>query len=118
MLDFRSRKTRRNLLNEFGNRLMKTKLEKSVNKLIKSKRWRREFNNGAISLDETGKQTNLALEELNSLIDTFYDEVQEEILNESKSFKNSFINKDGETLLEVLKKGDKAGQVIRKVKPF
>ena len=118
MLDFRSRKTRLNLLNEFGNRLMKTKLEKSVNKLIKSKRWRREFNNGAISLDETGKQTNLALEELNSLIDTFYDEVQEEILNESKSFKNSFINKDGETLLEVLKKGEKAGQVIRKVKPF
>lgn len=123
MLDFRSRKTRLNLHNEFGNRLMKEKigrkkLEAAVNSLIRSKRWKKKFNNGSLSINESGKETNLALEELNSLIDDYYDKVQEDILNESKAFKRSFINKDGETLLDVLNKGKKKGQVTRKVKPF
>ena len=123
MLNFRSKSTRLNLHNEFGNRLMKVKvggkkLESAVNKLIRSRRWKKKFNNGSLSINESGEETNLALEELNSLIDTYYDRVQKDILNESKEFKSSFINRDGETLLDTLNKGKKKGQITRKVKPF
>ena len=79
---------------------------------------RLEKANGSLSINESGEETNLALEELNSLIDTYYDRVQKDILNESKEFKSSFINRDGETLLDTLNKGKKKGQITRKVKPF
>ncbi len=123
MLDFRSTRTRRTLLSEFQIRLTEArinnkKLDPTVKKLIKSKRWQKKFDNGSLSLNKSGKETNEALEELNSLIDTYYDKVQEDITKESKAFKKTFINKDEETLLEVLERGKKKGQVTRKVKPF
>lgn len=123
MLDFRSTRTRRTLLTEFGIRLTEArinnkKLDPTVKKLIKSKRWQKKFNNGSLSLNKAGKETNEALEELNSLIDTYYDKVQSDITKESKAFKKTFINKDEETLLEVFERGKKKGQVTRKVKPF
>mgnify|MGYP003144682802 FL=1 len=123
MLEFRSKDTKLDLHNEFCNRLKKVtirkkKLETAVNRLIKSKRWKKEFNNGAISIDDKGNETNLALEELNSLIDDYYDKVQDQIIKESRKFKKSFINKDGETLLDVLEKSERAGEVTREVKPF
>lgn len=123
MLEFRSKDTKLDLHNEFSNRLEKIKiknkkLETAVNRLIKSRRWKKEFNNGAISIDDKGNETNLALEELNSLIDDYYDKAQDEIIKESRKFKKSFINKDGETLLDALEKSERAGEVTRKVKPF
>ena len=123
MLDFRSTRTRRTLLTEFGIRLTEAKinnkkLDPTVKKLIKSKRWQKKFNNGSLSLNKSGTETNEALEELNRLIDTYYDKVQSDITKESKAFKKTFINEDEETLLEVLERGKKKGQVTRKVKPF
>ena len=123
MSEFRSKDTKLDLHNEFCNRLEKIKinrkkLETAVNRLIKSRRWKKEFNNGAISIDDKGNETNLALEELNSLIDEYYDKAQEEIIKESRKFKKSFINKDDETLLDALEKSERAGEVTREVKPF
>ena len=39
-------------------------------------------------------------------------------MNETNTFKRSFINRDGETLFDALDKGKKKGQITRKVKPF
>lgn len=88
---------------EFAERLRRTNLKKVIERKIKTSAWKRKFRDGDTTLTTGGQQTNEGLVELEAIIREYWGKVSQDILRENKNFKNSFINKDEQTLFEVLK---------------
>jgi len=103
------------LSSNFGDRLMKTKIEKEIKSTIKRGSWKTDFADGEISTDENGKQYNLGILELSEIIRGYHNDVKYEIENEKKSFLKSYKNKKGKSFYEMLTENPEG---VKKIKPF
>ena len=89
---------------EFAKRLRKTRVKKDIERLIKNKSWRkRKFRDGKTVITNGGIETNEGIVELENILRSYWSKVTDDILKEKKNFLQSFINKDEETLYDVLK---------------
>tara|TARA_R100000278_G_scaffold27127_1_gene24778 strand:+ start:2825 stop:7213 length:4389 start_codon:yes stop_codon:yes gene_type:complete len=121
MRDYRNEEGR-TLFYEFAKRLRKTNIKKDVQDLISSTDWKNRFNKGSTEIGEKGEQTNEALQQLEGLIRMYWDQVTEDILFENKSFLESFINEDENSLYNEIQLKEESiylgDETIRKVDPL
>lgn len=103
------------LSSNFGDRLMKTKIDAEINKTIKKRSWKADFANGAISTDENGRQYNLGILELQQIIRGYHNDIKYEIENEKESFLKSYKNREGKTFFELLKENPEG---VKEIDPF
>ena len=86
------------LLYAFNRKLRKTKVKKTINKIISDKGWQEWFKTGASETSTEGEFSNPALSSLNETFGIFHDQVSAEIESDKallKSFTSDKKNKKG-----------------------
>ena len=104
------------LLSNFGDRLIKTGLNKEIKKTIKRESWKTDFDDGNLLTNEKGEKYNLGLLELSEIIRGYQKDIKYEIINEKKSFLKSYKNKQGKSFFELLTENPEGIKEIKRFK--